>query len=78
MKEPLRWVQLDVLITWLSRSKNCSLSLSFEIDEDFTSPKLSHFKAALLSRSADGEHIRLIIPFDDLRWLDRSFPSYVT
>jgi hypothetical protein len=66
--------QLDVLTTWLSRSKDCSLSLSFEIEEDFTSPKLPHFKAALLSRSADWEHIRLIIPFDDLLWIDGLFP----
>ncbi|KAJ7256929.1 hypothetical protein C8J57DRAFT_1648962 [Mycena rebaudengoi] len=65
--------QLNVLTTWLSRSRNCPLSVSFETDHNFTSP---HFTAALLSHSERWEHITLIIPFD-LRWLeglDRPFP----
>ncbi|KAJ7246242.1 hypothetical protein C8J57DRAFT_1678539 [Mycena rebaudengoi] len=68
--------QLNVLTTWLSRSKNCSVSISFEIDRDFTSLKLPQFTAALLSHSARWEHIRLIISqaFDDLLWIDGHFP----
>ncbi|KAJ7256727.1 hypothetical protein C8J57DRAFT_1517363 [Mycena rebaudengoi] len=64
--------QLILLTTWLSRSKNCSLSLSLGMD--VMSPKLPHFTAALISQSERWEHIQLLIPFDDLRWLDRPFP----
>ncbi|KAJ7258927.1 hypothetical protein C8J57DRAFT_524224 [Mycena rebaudengoi] len=67
--------QLNVLTTWLSRSTNCSLSLSFETD--YTSPKLPDFTAALISQSERWEHIRLVIPcldLDGLRWLNRPFP----
>ncbi|KAJ7258912.1 hypothetical protein C8J57DRAFT_1233905 [Mycena rebaudengoi] len=64
--------QLNVLTTWLSRSKNCSLSLSFQIQ--LMSSKLPHFTAALISQSERWEHIVLIIPFEDLCWLDRPFP----
>ncbi|KAJ7257136.1 hypothetical protein C8J57DRAFT_1517176 [Mycena rebaudengoi] len=66
--------QLDALTTWLSRSKNCPLSLSFEIEDDFESPIIPRFTAALSSQSARWEHINLSIPFDDLHWLDRPFP----
>ncbi|KAJ7225021.1 hypothetical protein C8J57DRAFT_1535582 [Mycena rebaudengoi] len=64
--------QLNVLTTWLSRSKNCSLSLSFQTQ--LMSSKLPHFTAALISQSERWEHIVLIIPFEDLCWLDRPFP----
>ncbi|KAJ7253964.1 hypothetical protein C8J57DRAFT_1187058 [Mycena rebaudengoi] len=66
--------QLNVLSTWLSRSKNCSLSLSFEMERHLVSPKVPHFKAALVSQSERWEHIRLITPLNDLRWLDHPFP----
>ncbi|KAJ7257080.1 hypothetical protein C8J57DRAFT_555544 [Mycena rebaudengoi] len=63
--------QLNVLTTWLSRSKNCSLSVSFETD-----PSLEHppFTAAFLSHSTRWEHIPLIIPYGDLLWIEGSFP----
>jgi hypothetical protein len=66
--------QLNVLTTWLSRSKNCPLSLSFEMERHLVSPKLPRFMAALISQSECWEHIILTIPFNDLRWLDRPFP----
>jgi hypothetical protein len=64
--------QLNVLTTWLSRSKNYPLSLSFEMELIFL--QLPHFTAALISQSERWEYVRLITPFDDLRWLDRPFP----
>ncbi|KAJ7246495.1 hypothetical protein C8J57DRAFT_1476125 [Mycena rebaudengoi] len=66
--------QLNVLTTWLSRSKDCPLSLSFQIAGGFTFPKLPLFTAALISQSERWEHINLIIPFHALRWLDCPFP----
>ncbi|KAJ7226189.1 hypothetical protein C8J57DRAFT_206720 [Mycena rebaudengoi] len=66
--------QLNVLTTWLSRSKNCPLSISFEIQFDLSSPTLPHFTAALISHSERWQHLVLDIPFDDLRSLDRQFP----
>ncbi|KAJ7259280.1 hypothetical protein C8J57DRAFT_1639942 [Mycena rebaudengoi] len=68
--------QRNVLTTWLSRSKNCSLSVSFETDHNFTSLEPLHFMAVLLSHSERWEHITLIIPFDDhrLEGLDCPFP----
>jgi hypothetical protein len=36
--------------------------------------KLPYFTAALISQSQRWEHIRLLIPFEDLRWLNRPFP----
>ncbi|KAJ7258901.1 hypothetical protein C8J57DRAFT_1073380 [Mycena rebaudengoi] len=43
--------RLNLLATWLLRSKNCPLSLSFEIEAGFTFPELPHFTAALISHS---------------------------
>jgi hypothetical protein len=64
-----------VLTTWLLCSKDCRLSLSFEMQIQLqSSPKLPYFTAALISHSQRREHIRLQIPFKDLRWLDRPFP----
>ncbi|KAJ7258939.1 hypothetical protein C8J57DRAFT_1073442 [Mycena rebaudengoi] len=71
-KESTLDAQLNLLTTWLSRSKNCSLSFSLGVQS--ISPKLPHFTAALISQSERWEHVRLIIPLDDLRWLDRPFP----
>ncbi|KAJ7271738.1 hypothetical protein C8J57DRAFT_287078 [Mycena rebaudengoi] len=65
--------QLNVLTTWLSRSKICPLSISFEIQFDLSSPTLPHFTAALISHSGRWQHLVLDIPFDDFRSLDH-FP----
>jgi hypothetical protein len=37
-------------------------------------PQLPLFTATLLSHSLRWEHIRLVIPFHDLRWIDGPFP----
>jgi hypothetical protein len=66
--------QLNLLTTWLSHSKNCSLSLSCEIEHPSPSSIFPLLTAVLISQSERWEHIKLIIPFDDLRWLNRSFP----
>ncbi|KAJ7248089.1 hypothetical protein C8J57DRAFT_1240599 [Mycena rebaudengoi] len=44
------------------------------MERNLVSPKLPHFTAALISQSERWEYISLIIPFDDLRLLDRPFP----
>jgi hypothetical protein len=44
------------------------------VEYNFVPPKLPHFTAALISHSERWEHISLILPFDDFRWLDRHFP----
>jgi hypothetical protein len=66
--------QLKLLTTWLSRSKSCALSLSFEVKYTLNPPQLPHFTEALLSHSERWEYVRLIIPFNDLRWIDGPLP----
>ncbi|KAJ7224996.1 hypothetical protein C8J57DRAFT_1535557 [Mycena rebaudengoi] len=53
-KESTLDTQLNLLTTWLSHSKNCSLSLSLGME--LISPKLPHFTAALISQSDRWEH----------------------
>ncbi|KAJ7257141.1 hypothetical protein C8J57DRAFT_1185973 [Mycena rebaudengoi] len=69
-------MQLDALATWLSRSKDCTLSISLEykLESELCSSKLPDITEALISNAARWEYVHLIIPFLDLHWIRGPFP----
>jgi hypothetical protein len=66
--------RLIVLKTWLSRSKNCSLSLSLEKSYSPRFHELPHFTDTIRAHSARLESIKLIVPFDEFGYLEGPFP----
>jgi hypothetical protein len=71
--------QVDLLQTWLARSKSCPLSLSVQIcvDSDDDGVSLCHLTDTILMHSARLEYANLLIPFDELHWAATQgpFPS---
>ncbi|KAJ7258959.1 hypothetical protein C8J57DRAFT_1233947 [Mycena rebaudengoi] len=66
--------QLNVLKTWLSRSKGCALLLSFTKSRIPAFSDLPHFTDTLISHSARWEHVELYLPFNQLDWMAGPFP----
>jgi hypothetical protein len=64
--------QLTVLKSWLSRSKDYSLSLHLQLA---TFSELAHFTDTLLSHSARWEQIILYCPCSELDWIKGKFPQ---
>ncbi|KAJ7225000.1 hypothetical protein C8J57DRAFT_1731232 [Mycena rebaudengoi] len=71
--------QVDLLQTWLARSKNCPLSLSVQICADSYDYCLSlcQLTDTILMHSARLEYANLLVPFYGLHWaaMQGPFPS---
>ncbi|KAJ7280993.1 hypothetical protein C8J57DRAFT_1300618, partial [Mycena rebaudengoi] len=67
---------LDLLRTWLLRSKNCPLSISLQFSDDL--PDLESdgipFVEAIIPHSERWEHIDFTLPIDVFRLIGSDFP----
>ncbi|KAJ7286589.1 hypothetical protein C8J57DRAFT_1664817 [Mycena rebaudengoi] len=60
-------LQLDILSTWLARSKNSPLSISMIYTESYPEADLTPFTVEFTRHSWRCEHIELLLPSDHLR-----------
>ncbi|KAJ7149547.1 hypothetical protein C8R46DRAFT_521590 [Mycena filopes] len=64
--------QLELVHAWLSRSRDCPLSITLTDNSD--SPSGAQFLQAAILHCARWEHVDLVVPFDDLNLIQGEMP----
>ncbi|KAJ7286571.1 hypothetical protein C8J57DRAFT_1664792 [Mycena rebaudengoi] len=62
-----RILQLDILSTWLLRSKNSPLSISMKYPLSYSEADLPQFAVEITRHSSRWEYVELLLPSDNLR-----------